>query len=232
MRQGWRRRPRRRPATRTPTRPIATRYAAWRRRVQLRSPKASAAHEDDALVQGRDLHEPLQAGRVPGEREERGREQEQRDQREVHVVEVDEGAHERRGGHAGAGEREADEHRRREAEDRPRRRHQPEQHHRDEERGGVDGAAEQRPGQLAERDVGRPQRRGEHGVEATGVLELEEEVERRVEHRAVHRRRRQQSGSHELVVVDGLATDLHAFPRARRRRRRSTAGRAAARRSP
>src|SRR5436190_1496857 len=93
------------------------------RRVEEGRPGQGAererAHEDDALVEACDLDDPLEARRVPGEREERRREQEQRDQREVDVVEVHEGPHERRRGHAGAGEREADEHRRREAEDPP-----------------------------------------------------------------------------------------------------------------
>src|SRR5205823_3555088 len=87
---------------------------------------------------------------------------------------------------------------------------QPEQGHREEEGGGVNGPAEQRPRELSESDVGGAQRRCEHGVKAARVLELEEEVEGRVEHRPVHRRHREQSGRDERVVVDRLASDVHA----------------------
>src|SRR5439155_3231845 len=48
------------------------------------------------------------------------------------------------------------------------------------------------------------------GVEAARVLELEEEIERRAQHRPVHRRHRERPGRNELVVVDRLASDVHA----------------------
>ena len=73
-------------------------------------------------------------------------------------------------------------------------------------------AADQRPQQLAARDVADAERRREHRVEGVRVLELEEEVERGVEHRAVHRRRRQQPGRDELVVRDQLAAGPGTSP--------------------
>ena len=51
----------------------------------------------------------------------------------------------------------------------------------------------------------RAERRGEHRVEGLRVLVLEEEVERGVEHGAVHRGGGEQARRDELVVRDHLA---------------------------
>ena len=69
----------------------------------------------------------------------------------------------------------------------------------------VEPAADQRPADLAQRDVHRTQRRGQHRVVEPRVLELEEHVVRRVEHRAVHRRGGEQPGGDERRVADRRA---------------------------
>ena len=101
----------------------------------------------------------------------------------------------------------------------------------DEERGRVDRAAQQRPRDLADRDVARRERRREHRVVGVRVLHLDEEVERRVEQRPVHRRDREQARRDERAVRDELAADLRGRRRACRRRCRSRAGRTTARRT-
>ena len=101
---------------------------------------------------------------------------------------------------------------------RPRRREQAEAAHDREERHGVHPAPHQRPGDLAERDVDRPEWRGQHRVVEAVVLELEEHVVGGVEHRAVHRRRGQQTGRDEGGVRDrdavrpGQRADQRAEP--------------------
>ena len=92
-------------------------------------------------------------------------------------------------------------------------------------------AAQQRPRDLAGRDVARRQRRGEHRVVGVRVLHLDEEVERRVEQRAVHRRDREQAGRDERAVRRRSDRRPRCRRRACRRRCRSRAGRASAPRS-
>ncbi len=88
-----------------------------------------------------------------------------------------------------------------------------EQH--DGEADGVERAAHQSPGHLADRDIGHPERRGEDGVVRLGVLQLEEHVERALVDGAVHRRRREQRRRHERRVGDALhVADEPAQPEA------------------
>ena len=72
----------------------------------------------------------------------------------------------------------------------------------------VEGAAQDAPAELAQRDVGDAQGRRQHGVVGLGDLELEEDEEGRVEHGAVHGRRRQEAGRHEGRVGDLAAVDV------------------------
>ena len=78
--------------------------------------------------------------------------------------------------------------------------------------GRVDRAAQQRPGDLADRDVARSERRREHAVVGVRVLVLDEEVERGVEQRAVHRRGREQAGRDERLVVDDVTSPTWSSP--------------------
>ena len=82
---------------------------------------------------------------------------------------------------------------------RPMREHD---HH---ERDRVQAAADQRPADLAERDVARAHRRGQRGVVELRVLQPEEHVEGGVEDRAVHRRGGQQRRGHEAGEPHRLA---------------------------
>ena len=99
-----------------------------------------------------------------------------------------------------------------EREHRPPRVHEPDEQHRREERGRVQRPAHQCPQHLAVRDVVHAQRRGQHGVERVRVLELEEEVERRVEHGAVHRGDGHEPGRHERLVVDEVPAGPGQLP--------------------
>ena len=60
----------------------------------------------------------------------------------------------------------------------------------------------QRVEDLAERDIERPERCREHPLVELAVVELEEDVPRRVVDRAVHRRDREQGGGDERGVRD------------------------------
>ena len=79
---------------------------------------------------------------------------------------------------------------------------QAEREHDQDERHRVDGAAEQRPADLAQRHLGRAHRRGQDRVVQLGVLQPEEDVERRVVHGAVHRGHGEQARRDEVAVRD------------------------------
>ncbi len=81
-------------------------------------------------------------------------------------------------------------------------------HHDGEEARGVDRPADERPPDLAHRDVADAHRRGQHRVVDVRVLELEEDVHRRVVDGAVHGGRGEEGGRDELGVADRLAADL------------------------
>ena len=169
------------------------------------APDRQRPDEVDALVQRRELDDDLEGRRVGVERVERGREQEHRQDHELDEVEVLPRPHERRRGHPDRPEREADEERRRHREDHPRRHDQAQHDHDDHEPDRVQPAADQRPGQLADGHVAGRQRRRQDRREGLVVVELEEEVERALADRPVHRRARQQRRRHEQLVRDGLA---------------------------
>ena len=107
----------------------------------------------DAVVQRRRPDHPLEPVGIGREREERGREEEHRQDRQVEDVEVLPAAHVRDRGDTGAGECEPDEHRRRHRQERPPRLEQPERCDHGEEADGVDQAAEERERRLAGSDV-------------------------------------------------------------------------------
>jgi hypothetical protein len=108
---------------------------------------------------------------------------------------------------AGGGKGEGDEQAERQGEDDPRRGRHAERRHRHEERCRVQAAADHRPADLTEGDVGRRHRCRQHGVVEALVLELEEDVHRRFVDRPVHRRGGEQGGGDELGVVDRHPAD-------------------------
>ena len=87
----------------------------------------------------------------------------------------------------------------------PRRGRQPEGEHHADEADRVQAAADERPDELAEGDVARRERRRQDRREGLVVVELEEEVERALVDRAVHRRAREQRRCDERLVGDRLA---------------------------
>jgi hypothetical protein len=107
--------------------------------------------------------------------------------------------------HAHCSEREADEDRRRQHQQRPPRRDETHQQHHDEERAGVERATQQCPPNLAGRDVHRCHRGRQDRVVELVVLQLEEDVERRVIERAVHGARGQHRRCDEGGIADQLA---------------------------
>jgi hypothetical protein len=94
----------------------------------------------------------------------------------------------------------------REGEDHPRRDDETEHEHDDEEADSVEAAADQRPDQLADRDVARRERCRQDRDEGLVVVQLEEEVERALVDRPVHRRAGKQRRRDEQLVRDLLAT--------------------------
>ena len=94
-------------------------------------------------------------------------------------VEVLPAAEERRRADANTGEAEADDHRGRQREHSPPRVDEPEHRHRDDETRRIEQAAELRPRRLADRDVGRAERRREHRVVDLAVAKLPEDVRHR-----------------------------------------------------
>ena len=189
-----------------PTSPITARYAADHSRAGPAgpsvSPRSSAMPWYSGVISTKICDRPG----VHRQRVERAGEQEHRQRGQGHELEVLPAAHERGGGHAGGREREPDE------QDARRRRTPP---------SGewirpmasitimnatrVQRAAQQRPGDLAERDVARLHRGGQRRVVELVVLQPEEHVEGGVEDRAVHRRGGQQGRGDERGVRDRLA---------------------------
>jgi drug/metabolite transporter (DMT)-like permease len=129
-----------------------------------RVPQGQRPQQRHPLVQRRVLHHHPQRARVDAQREERRREQEQRDLHHRHVVEVLPGTHERGARHPGAGEREADQQHGRQCEHCPGRMYEAEGEHHHDERRGIQPAADERPGDLAERDRPHGHRRGKRRV--------------------------------------------------------------------
>ncbi len=123
---------------------------------------------------------------------------------------------------ASAREAEADDHRGRQRQQSPPRVDEPEHGDRDHESRRVEQAAELRPRGLADRDVGRADRRREHRVVDLAVAQLPEDVRHAVVHGAVHRRRREQRRRDVARVRDtvhGRRRSARARDRARRDRR-------------
>ena len=134
----------------------------------------------------------MQRFRIHRQRVERAGEQEDREHHELHEIEVLPGFHERSRRHAEAGRREAQQDRRWDGEQPPRGGHQAEQQDDAHETDRVQLPSDERPDDLSECDVADPERGGQYGVVDLLVVELEEDVERAVVDRAVHRRGSQQ----------------------------------------
>src|SRR4051794_21596663 len=171
-------------------------------------PRGQLAAEHDTAVERGRLDDPPQDSVERRDREERAREQEQGQLDQRDLVEVLPGVHVGRQPHADGTEGEPDQQRGGEREHRPPRVHQPERPHHQQERHGVRRAPELTPDDLAAGDVGGGQRRDQHLVVELLVLQLEEDVEGRVEQGAVERGRREHPGRDELGVGDRVAVEL------------------------
>src|SRR6266550_5395984 len=168
------------------------------------------ADQVDTVIERGQLHHELQRSRVGGDRIERCGEEEHRDQHGQDQIEILPGAHERRGRRSDRGEGEADQHGGREGEQRPGGDRETKGGHDDDEAEGVERAAEQGPGDLTERNIGDAERGGQHGIVELDVLQLVEEIERRLVDRAVHRGGRHHRRGDEDRVAERMTVDHDA----------------------
>ena len=169
---------------------ITTKYATCPSRPQRRTPRHSRSRSNAMpWLQRQALDHDPQPRRVDRQAVERPAEHEHRQDHDLHHVQILDRPHVGRDRHPDRAEGERDQQRRPAASGRPRRSASAPSRHDEHEAGRVQPATDQRPADLAERNVERTERRGQHAVvDLARSLQLEEHVHRRVVDRAVHRR--------------------------------------------